>query len=146
MIKSAHETQITGRQSELTAIKALIDAGWEVAEPVVGEPYDLLAKNPVTDVWVQLQVKTVRKRDDRGGAAVVYATKSNGKPYSEKEVDYFVGVDGEDCYLILNRKKREYWKPVGPVNRNKESEWVLLNGEITDYPAWRIERIKKEVI
>jgi hypothetical protein len=127
VIHTAHITERVGKQSELRAIDALMSAGWETAEPTLAEAYDVLAKNPRTNVWVRIQVKTVRVRDDREGSPlVVYAKRNNGKIYTEKDCEYFVGVHGNDVYLIANRRLTEYWKSDNP---RKGYEWVLLTGD-----------------
>ncbi|WP_409998329.1 group I intron-associated PD-(D/E)XK endonuclease, partial [Escherichia coli] len=70
----AHENQVTGKLSEMTAARALLANGWEVSEPIVAEPYDLVAKDPVTGQFVTIQVKTIRRRSDRRNEMVIYAT------------------------------------------------------------------------
>jgi hypothetical protein len=139
----AHHTQVTGKQSELSAIQALIDNGWEVAEPVIDEVYDLVAKTPVTNVWLRVQVKTLRIRENIGPGGsdqlVIVARKSNGHAYQEDEVDVFIGVDGDDVWITLNRGIGEYWKSDNP---KLGYEWWLLTGDksqinplYTDYIA-----------
>jgi hypothetical protein len=123
----AHETQVKGGLSELKAREWLMRNGWEVAKPEIGEVYDIVAKTPVTNVWVTVQVKTIRQRDDReGNPLVIYAKKNNGNPYSESEVDFFIGVHGDDVYLLVNRSIGEYWRSENP---KKGFEWWRLNGD-----------------
>jgi hypothetical protein len=51
---------------------------------------------------------------DRNGDLVVYATKGNGNRYEQSDVDYFIGVLGEDgetprVFMFENRNLKEYW-------------------------------------
>lgn len=116
MISTAHETQITGRISELKAITALIENGYEVAEPVIGETYDLLIQEKGGDKVYKVQVKTCRVRNDRDGAIVVEGTKNNGLPYTKDDCDYFVGVLGDDVYMFDCREISEYWVTNESIN------------------------------
>lgn len=102
----AHDAHITGRVSELKAITALIANGYEVAEPVVAESYDLLVrKNGET---ARVQVKTCRTREDRD-AVIVHAKRNNGEPYTVKDCDYLVGVLDDEVYMFECRGVSEYW-------------------------------------
>lgn len=120
----AHETQIIGRLSEITAHHALIAAGWEVAEPSTTEPYDVVAKDPLTGKWHTIQIKTIRRRKDRGNEMVVYAKKSNGANYSMEDCDYLVGVEPITgaTYMFENRGIGEYWA----TDESSETRWIKL--------------------
>lgn len=122
MINIAHSTTVTGGVSELIATAALLNAGWQISKPEVPEVYDRIGISP-DGVYVKLQIKTVRERNDRKGTPVVYATKGNGEPYTTDDCDYLVGVHGTNVYLMKCRCIGEYWKPERPTGDN---EWVLV--------------------
>ncbi|MDT2249809.1 hypothetical protein P7H16_26715 [Paenibacillus larvae] len=110
----AHYSEQRGKASQLAAKLALVSSGWVVAEPETEEPYDLIGRDPVNGEWYTFQVKTIRKRYDRGGDLVVYAKKNNGEPYSKSDADYIVGVLGEEdesprVFYFENRGIGEYW-------------------------------------
>lgn len=106
----AHITAITGEVSELTAASLLLaELGWEVSRPMVPEVYDLLARDPNTNEFHRIQVKTVRRRSDRQNQPVVYASKRTGQPYTQSEVDYIIGVERGKGYMFKCRNKKEYW-------------------------------------
>lgn len=108
---------------------ALLAAGFEVAEPVAPEVYDLIIRNPKTGEYKRVQVKTVRVRDDRDGALVLYARKSNGEPYTTEETDLFAGVHGNDVYIFPCRGISEYW-----VNPDDAADkWTLISGD-----TWKV--------
>ena len=121
----AHSTQIKGAVSELTATVALLSNGWEVSLPVVDEVYDLIVKEPISGVFKTVQVKTIRRREDRGNEMVVYAKKGNGEAYTPAEVDYIIGVEGENVYMFECTGKREYW--AGDASAAKR--WVKFTAE-----------------
>ena len=110
----AHESINIGKRSELLAQTALLANGYEVAQPIAPEPYDLVARDPVTGSWATFQVKTVRIREDRG-AAVVVAKRSDGSPYTRQDADYLIGVVGDEVYLIKNTGQSEYWSPIDDI-------------------------------
>lgn len=105
----AHETQVKGVVSELTAARALLSNGWGVSQPVVDEVYDLVIRDPLTGEFKTAQVKTIRRREDRGNELVIGSKKGNGEAYTPEEVDYIVGVEGETVYMFECTGKREYW-------------------------------------
>ena len=107
----AHETQITGRVSELTVERALLSRGFEVSRPILDEKYDLLIREPGTPSreFKRVQVKTIRRRIDRNNEMIVYATNGRGVPYAEEDVDYIAGVEGSTTYLIDCTGLKEYW-------------------------------------
>lgn len=122
----AHETQIIGAISELTAAKLLMERmGYEVAVPIVAEVYDLLARDPADGNVYRVQVKTLRRRTDRDNALVVYAKKGDGTPYTADEVDYIVGVDGERAFMFECTGIGEYWS----TEQTARKRWVLLQNE-----------------
>ncbi|KYC67209.1 hypothetical protein [Heyndrickxia coagulans] len=119
----AHETQITGALSELTAAKLMMEQlGYEVAKPLVPEVYDFLARDPANGQSYRVQVKTLRKRADRDGALVVYAKKNNGKPYTPDEIDLIVGVDGNRAFLFECTGLTEYWS----TEQTAKKRWLEL--------------------
>jgi hypothetical protein len=118
----AHESQITGMHSELLAQTALLANGFEVSQPIAPEVYDLIVRNPLTNDYSRVQVKTARVRDDRDGAIVIYARKGNGDPYTPEECDLIVGVNGPDVYMFPCVGNAEYWSTPG----NAEAKWTLL--------------------
>lgn len=105
----AHETQVTGTVSELTAALALLSNGYEVARPLVDETYDLMIRDPLTNEKFTVQVKTIRRRTDRGNELVVYATNSRGDAYEPQDCDLIVGVEGDAIYMFECTGKKEYW-------------------------------------
>lgn len=124
LINIAHETQITGRYSELLAQTALLAAGYEVSEPVAPEVYDMIARNPSTGEYLRVQCKTARVREDREGAIVVYARKGSGEPYTAADCDAIIGVNGNDVYIFPVAGNAEYWATPGNVG----DKWTLLPG------------------
>ncbi|MFZ7945706.1 hypothetical protein [Neobacillus sp. 19] len=120
----AHETQITGAISELTAAKALMEGmGWEVSKPLVPEVYDFLARDPANGKAYRIQVKTLRIRADRDNALVIYARKGNGKPYTKEEIDYIVGVDGNRAFMFECENLSEYWS----TEQTAKKRWIELS-------------------
>lgn len=110
----AHYSEQRGKASQLAAKLALVSSGWVVAEPETEEPFDLIGCDPANFQWYTFQVKTIRKRTDRGGDLVVYAKKNNGEPYSKSDADYIVGVLGAGgeaprVFYFENRGIGEYW-------------------------------------
>lgn len=105
----AHETQVTGTVSELTAALALLSNGYEVAQPLVAEKYDLMIRDPLTNEKYTVQVKTIRRRADRGNELVVYATNGKGEAYEPQDCDLIVGVEGDAIYMFECTGKKEYW-------------------------------------
>lgn len=134
----AHVTTVIGAYSEVVAELALLANGFTVSTPRTAEPFDLKAEEPLTGREIKVQVKTIRKRTDRNGDLVVYATKGNGDKYEQSDVDYFIGVLGEEgefprVFMFENRNLREYW-----ASESRASErWVEL-------PLWLNREIYKE--
>ena len=123
----AHQTQITGRHSELLATTALVANGYEVAEPVVDEPYDLLIRKTDEETnWNRVQVKTCRVREDRGNSVVIYAKKNNGNPYTRADCDLLIGVEGENVYIFPCEGHGEYWATESGVGE----KWTKLKLKI----------------
>ncbi|WP_258838628.1 hypothetical protein [Mechercharimyces sp. CAU 1602] len=104
----------------MLAQTALLANGHEIAQPVATESYDIVAKHPKTGVWHTYQVKTCRVREDRNGAIVVEARRSGGR-YTKEDADYFIGVCGEDVYLIENVGFSEYW-----ASKTTLKKWTKL--------------------
>ena len=114
--------------SELVAEMALLANGYVVSRPSTAEAYDLKAEDPVNGREYKYQIKTIRKRMDRGGELVVYATNGRGRPYSKTDVDYFIGVlatDGETprVFMFENRGIREYWA----TEERASKRWIELS-------------------
>lgn len=112
-----------GRLSELKAIAALMAKGYEVAEPVVAEPYDLLFRKEGDKRTYRAQVKTCRVRDDRDNAIVVYAKKNNGDVYTRKDCDFIIGVLDDDVYMFDCRGIGEYWV----TEKTIDTSWINLS-------------------
>lgn len=118
----AHETQITGKLSEITAMRALISNGFEVSLPSVAEVYDMIARDPLRREYHRVQVKTARVREDRDGAIVIYARKGNGQPYTKEDCDWIVGVLGDTVYLMECNGNSEYWA----TETSASKRWIEL--------------------
>jgi len=123
----AHETQILGKVSEITAALALIANGWEVAEPVMAEEYDLVAKDPIDKKWRTFQVKSLRRRSDRNNEMVIVGRKNNGGTYQPSEVDYMLGVDtvNDVVYMVECSGLSEYWASESTAAKR----WVELSAK-----------------
>lgn len=102
--------------------------GWEVAEPIVDEVYDIVAKDPCNNEWVTIQVKTIRRRNDRNGELVLSAKKGNGEPYTTEDCDYLIGVDGDTAYMMECRGITEYWAS----EMSASERWIKLTVESGD--------------
>lgn len=123
----ASETSRVGRVSELIVEATLLSRGWEVNVPSVDEAYDLVAREPNTDEFVRIQVKTIRPRTDRANDLVVYATDGKGRPYTKTNCDIIAGVHGLDVYLIPVNGQREYWSvPTKAALKWRKLSMVLL--------------------
>lgn len=110
----AHQSERTGKYSELIARAALLANGWTVHTSETDEAYDILATDPFNGAHVKIQVKTIRQRMDRGGDLVVYAKKGNGTAYDRADADYIIGVLPDSgnvprIYMFENRLLGEYW-------------------------------------
>jgi hypothetical protein len=105
----AHETQVKGTISELTAAMALLSNGWGVSFPAVDEIYDLVIREPLTREFKTAQVKTIRRREDRNNEMVIQATNGKKRPYTPQDCDYIIGVEGDTVYMFECEGKREYW-------------------------------------
>jgi hypothetical protein len=130
----ASNTNKRGTHAELVAMTALLAAGYEVAEPVATEPYDLVAKEPDTGEWRTFQVKTLRYRDDKGGAGGYYVlngTRNNGATYGPPDVNYMIGVLGNVCYLVECTGQYEYWAAADEIDR----KWRKLPAKMNEVEA-----------
>ncbi len=115
----AYESSNRGTHSELIAMTALLAAGYEVADPVAAEVYDLVAKEPETGEWRTFQVKSLRYRADKGGDGGYYVlngTRNSGETYGPGEVDYMIGVLDDACYLVPCTGQTEYWAAAGAID------------------------------
>lgn len=117
-----------GTHSELLAATALLAAGYEVNKPIAAESYDLSARDPVTGEWARYQVKTARRRDDRDGAVVIYAKRSNGDVYTRDDCDYLIGVLDDAVYVTECRGISEYWVTAGGI----DEKWRRLTLDIRE--------------
>jgi hypothetical protein len=124
----AHYTINLGTHSELIASAALLAAGYEVSKPIQPESYDLSTRDPETGETKYYQVKTARVREERDGYIVINARKGKDGIYPKDEVDYIVGVHGEDVYILENREIKEYW--VSP--HTIDQKWTKLRGDIRE--------------
>ena len=110
-----------------------------VSKPTTNEYYDLSAIDPLSRQHVTFQVKTLKRREDRGNNLVLFAKKGDGKPYDPDEsADYYLGVlvdDGEipRVYAMENRNISEYWaKETDASNRWVELPIALDRGTLMD--------------
>ena len=101
------------RQAEATAIKALTDAGYEVAVPLDStSPADLVVRNRpaghlICGPWLAVQVKSfyqTGERDSTMTANVMRTTHRGRRPYYSDEVDSYALVNGDECLLIPKRR------------------------------------------
>lgn len=118
----AHETQVTGKLSELTAANALLSNGWEVSFPVVDEVYDIVAKDPVSGNFETVQVKTIQRRLERNNSMIVYAKNGKGEPYSPDTCSLIAGVEDGTVYLFENTGQKEYWR----TDASAAKRWIKL--------------------
>lgn len=126
MTSIAHMSEVVGKVSEITARRALMNAGYIVAKTETDESFDVVFRDPLNKRWYTAQTKTIRQRSDRGNEYVVYAKKGNGEPYSRAEADYIIGVLGDKTYMFENREIGEYWS-----SEAKASErWIELPTEL----------------
>lgn len=100
-----------GLHSELLAKVALLANGYKVLEPTAPyEPYDLAFRLGKETLYVQ--VKSAYSRDEEvynGKWIIVRGLKNNGNVYTLDEVDYFIFVWNNQCYMFPNRELQEYW-------------------------------------
>lgn len=118
----ANATTIKGRNSELTVMTALLANGWEVAEPVAPESYDLVARAPDAADWVRIQVRTANVRRDRDNAIVVSGRKKDGRPFTSEDCEYLAGVLDDTVYLIECTGQTEYWA----TETTAREKWLVL--------------------
>lgn len=119
---------------------ALMANGYTVSRTRTAEPYDLIAIDPVNGESVKVQVKTIRKRMDRGGDLVVYATNGSGQIYAKSDVDYFIGVLAQEgemprVYMFENRSIKEYWASESRASKRWIELNIALNREIYEAEA-----------
>ncbi|MBA9027563.1 hypothetical protein [Peribacillus huizhouensis] len=131
----AHVTEVIGVYSELAAELALMANGYVVSRTRTAEAFDLKAVDPVNGEEYKFQVKTIRKRADRNGELVVYATNGRGNTYSKSDVDYFIGVLAEEgevprVFMFENREIREYWSSEARASKRWVELSIALNRDI----------------
>jgi hypothetical protein len=117
-------TATVGRRSELIAISALLSNGYSVWEPAVPESADLAITKFGDNTMVRIQVKTLQYREDKGGPYYILKTlKNSGKVYTKEDCDVFIGVVGNEAYMVENDGKQgEYWcKP-----KDLDTKWTRL--------------------
>ncbi len=126
----AYITEKVGAYAELIAEASLIATGFEnVSRPITREYYDLSATDPLSKEHLTFQVKTLKRREDRGGNLVLFAKRGNGKPYKKDEAaDFYIGVlvdDGEvpKVYAMKNRDISEYWCKEGDTSE----KWLEMS-------------------
>lgn len=109
----------------MRAAALLTEAGFEVSQPIFPAVYDLLARNADTGEYIRVQVKTVRRRNDRpGNCAVIYATRGDGTAYLPADVDYMLGIEGNVGYYFKCRGIKEYW--INTDKNNGPTEYITL--------------------
>lgn len=100
-----------GKHSELLAEIALTARGYQVLIPSSDtEAYDLAIKEGKETKFIQ--VKTAYPRDEErynGLWLTIKGRKNNGNVYTKDEVDYFIMVWKNKCYMFPNREIKEYW-------------------------------------
>ena len=124
----SYVTEVTGVYSELVAEVALMANGYQVSRTRTAEPFDLKAIDPVNGIEYKYQVKTIRKRTDKNGELVVYATNGRGNTYKKSDVDFFIGVLTEEgevprVFMFENRGIKEYWASEARAS----NRWVELS-------------------
>lgn len=125
----AHLTERVGVYAELVAEAALMASGYlGVSKPTTHEYYDLSAIDPLSREHKTFQVKTLKRREDRGNNLVLFAKKGDGTPYGPNEsADYYLGVlidDGEvpRVFAMENRNISEYWA----LETKASERWIEL--------------------
>ena len=132
-------TAAVGRHSELIAICALLANGYSVWEPAVPESADLAITRFGDKTMVRIQVKTLLYREDKGGPYyVLKAKKNNGKVYTKDDCGVFIGVVGNDAYMVENEGDQgEYWcKP-----EELETKWTRLTTRLEHTQANESEAV-----
>lgn len=111
MSKRRMTTNERGKHSELLAELALTANGYKVLLPSSStEVYDLGIRDG--DNTYYIQVKTAYPRDEErynGAWIVARGMRSNGTVYSKEDVDYFILVWDNKCYMFPNKEQQEYW-------------------------------------
>lgn len=126
----AHKSTLTGGVSESIAAAMFLANGFSVATALVPELYDMIVTGKDEagdDVRFTVQVKTIKVRSDREGQLVVRGANASGIPYSEKDVDYILGVHlpTSTGFLIRNSEQSEYWAANMETARKKWTELRL---------------------
>lgn len=128
----AYITETVGVYSELIAEAALMASGYVgVARPTTNEYYDLIATDRITGKDTKFQVKTLKRRDYKGGDWInLIAKNGQGKSYgADNASDYYIGVlvdDGETprVFAVENEdpNQQEYWVK----NHEVAEKWTEL--------------------
>ncbi|AUM66410.1 hypothetical protein C0R09_18830 [Brevibacillus laterosporus] len=121
-----------GAHSQLVAKTALLANGYEIANPEAPEVYDIVARHPLSRDWQTFQVKTVRRRDDRGGALVVCGSRNSGEVYTRDDADYLIGVLDGEVYLIENRELSEYWATPDNINEKWRKLSTVIKKQLSE--------------
>lgn len=95
-------TQIKGRLTELQVATAFIEAGFNIAEPLVPARYDFIAD--VNGHLLKIQVKT----SSNDGEKLNFSTKNvhintqgtQYRNYKEDNIDFFATIFNNKCYLV----------------------------------------------
>ena len=106
----------------------LIEFGYEVALPIFNAPYDLLVRS-CDDKWLKIQIKKIQLETQRTKNVVrklnirkcgTYKTQK----YEKDDVDYFIGVDGMNFYIISHAEVLGQWGT--NVNSRPMNNWKDL--------------------
>lgn len=100
-----------GKHSELLAQMALTANGYQVLLPGTdSESYDMAIRVGKETMYIQVKTAYWRTHKRYNGAwLTVRGRKNSGKVYSKSEVDYFIMVWENKCYMFPNREIQEYW-------------------------------------
>lgn len=122
---------------------ALLANDWIPHESRTKESYDVLATNPETGRAEKVQVKTIRRRSDRGGDFVIYARKGDATTYDLADADWILGVLADNgevprVFLLENTCQREYWSVESRLAANGWRELsIALNRKTADIAETR---------
>jgi hypothetical protein len=138
----AHATQVKGEVSQLTTAIALLSNGWEVAKPYVDEAYDLVAKDPISKEFKTIQVKTIRRREDKGNEMVIKGVNGNKEPYTPDICHYMAGVEGDTVYLTECTGIKEYWAS----DASAAKRWIKFTADERIDPTEVKKLLEKETV
>lgn len=111
MEKIALGSNERGKHSELLSQMALTANGYQVLIPGTdSEAYDMAIR--IGSETFYIQVKTAYRREHvryNGAWLTVRGKRNSGKVYTKEDVDYFIMVWKNKCYMFPNREIQEYW-------------------------------------